>query len=173
MCRILILDDEENNVSAISRLLRTEPDFHVEGFTSASEALRRAEEIKFDVVVSDYRMPEMDGTQFLEKFRERHPNAYRIIVSAYSDVEMLRKAINQAQIHRLIQKPWDGFILVEAIRRGAEQTKMARELEKLHQQVAAQAESLGKLQQLLEQVAAKYPDALPQGWRQGRTTPAK
>ena len=154
MCKILILDDEENNVSAISRLLRHEPDFHVEGFTSASEALRRAEEVAFDVVVSDYRMPEMDGTQFLEKFRERQPNAYRIIVSAYSDVAMLKKAINQAQIHRLIQKPWDGFMLVEAIRRGAEQSEMAKELRQLHKQVEEQAETIRTLQQRLEQVTA-------------------
>jgi two-component system probable response regulator PhcQ len=151
VCKILILDDEENNVSAISRLLRTEPDFHVEGYTSASEALRRAEEVAFDVVVSDYRMPEMDGTQFLEKFRERQPNAYRIIVSAYSDVGMLKKAINQAQIHRLIQKPWDGFMLVEAIRRGAEQSEMAKELRQLRQRVEEQAETIRTLQQRLEQ----------------------
>ena len=155
MSKILILDDEENNVSAISRLLRTEPDMQVEGYTSAAEALRRAEESAFDVVVSDYRMPEMDGTQFLEKFRQLQPNAYRIIVSAFSDVEMLRKAINQAQIHRFVQKPWDGFILVEAIRHGAEQAEMHDELQRLRKQVEEQAATISRLNERLEQFSEK------------------
>lgn len=155
MSSILILDDEENNVSAIRRLLRSEPSLTPEGFTSAADALRRAEEIAFDVAVVDYRMPEMDGAQFLEKFRQTQPNAFRIIVSAYSDVEMLKKAINQAQIHRLVKKPWDGFILVEAIRRGVEHAEMARELDRLRMRVAEQDETISELQKQLKHSAGK------------------
>lgn len=165
MSRVLVLDDEENNVAALRRLLRAETDLEIEGFTSAAEALRRADEVAFDVVLADYRMPEMDGTQFLEQFRYRQPDAYRIIVSAHSDVEMLRKAINQAQIHRFIQKPWDGFLLVEAVMRGAERAVLTQEVARLQKQTTQQAGTIEYLIGLLAMVAEKYPDALPADWQ--------
>lgn len=166
MSTILVLDDEANNVSAITRLLHPEPDLNVEGFTSVSAALARAQETSFDVAVVDYRMPEMDGTQFLKKFREIQPNAYRIIVSAYSDVGMLRKAINQAQIHSLVQKPWDGFLLFETIQRGLEHAAIASDRQRLQELVNVQQESIGRLKSLLEDVAVKQPEALPANWRE-------
>lgn len=166
MSLILVLDDEANNVSAISRLLHPEPDLNVEGFTSAAAALARAKEVSFDVAVVDYRMPEMDGTQFLKQFREIQPDAYRVIVSAYSDTGMLKKAINQAQIHSLVQKPWEGFLLYETILRGTEHAQTARDIEQLRQQVAAQQDCIEKLSELLQQTAAKYPDALPTTWQE-------
>lgn len=166
MSLILVLDDEANNVTAISRLLHPEPNLDVEGFTSAAEALKRAEEVSFDVAVVDYRMPEMDGTQFLKKFREIQPDAYRIIVSAYSDVSMLKKAINQAQIHSLIQKPWEGFLLFETILRGTEHAQTARNIEQLHQQITEQQDCIGRLSELLQQISTKHPDAVPTNWKE-------
>jgi response regulator RpfG family c-di-GMP phosphodiesterase len=158
MGRVLLVDDDENNLSAMRRLLRLETEHDVETFTRGEEALQRARGVEFDVVVADYRMPEMDGTEFMEAFRLLQPTAYRIIASAFSDSELFRKAINQAQIHRFIQKPWDGFLLVEAITRGAEQSAMSRELDALRGEVK-------RLTNLLEGVAARQPQLLPPDWR--------
>ena len=165
MSRILIVDDEKNIVSALDRLLRSEAGISVEGFTSAKDALSRAEQTEFDVVVVDYRMPEMDGTQFLLKYRAIQPHSYRIILSAFSDESMLRKAINQAQIHALVRKPWDGMQLFDTIKRGAEQAEAQRALVRLHEQVAEQQATIEKLQTLLEQLAEKAPEALPKDWQ--------
>ncbi len=165
MHKVLILDDEKNIVSSLTRLLRAEGGFTVAGFTSAAEALAQAKEEEFDVVVADYRMPEMDGTRFLEKFRAIQPHSYRIILTAFSDEGMLRKAINQAQIHSLVRKPWDGLLLLETISQGAEQNAVLKEVGKLRAQVKTQAATIEGLRELLQEVASKHPQALPADWQ--------
>lgn len=110
MHRLLIVDDEENILRALRRTLSVNDggahQFNVEIFSSPQAALQRADEIKCDLVLSDYRMPEMDGVQFLRRFREKQPDAARLILSGYADLEGIIGAINEAQIFRFIPKPW-------------------------------------------------------------------
>ncbi|MGS0758845.1 response regulator, partial [Roseateles sp. GG27B] len=61
-----------------------------------------------DLVISDMRMPEMDGVQFLEQVRERWPAVERIMLTGYADINATIGAINRGEIHRYIAKPWDG-----------------------------------------------------------------
>ena len=160
MARILLVDDDKNNLSAMARVLRQLDEVdEVERFESAEEALARAAEVTFDLVISDYRMPQMDGARFLEAFRALQPHAYRIIVSGFADMELFQSAINRAQIHRFIEKPSDGFLLAKAVQEGLAQASLQHEVVVLRHE-------LQRLQELLQGVAAKAPELLPQDWRQ-------
>lgn len=110
MYRLLVVDDEENILRALRRTLMVNDgsahQFNVEIFSSPEAALHRADEVKFDLVLSDYRMPEMDGVQFLRQFREKQPDAARLVLSGYADLDGMIGAINEAQIFRFIPKPW-------------------------------------------------------------------
>ena len=110
MHRLLLVDDEENILRTLRRILTigdsVAPAFAVETFSSPRAALLRADEVKFDLVLSDYRMPEMNGVQFLREFRDKQPDAARLILSGYADLEGIIGAINEAQIFRFIPKPW-------------------------------------------------------------------
>lgn len=105
MYRILLVDDEQNVLNALQRELRGK--YETEAFTSPLEALQRCREVKFDLVISDYLMPELKGIQFLKQFGEIQPDAARMILSGQADIEGLLVAINETHIYRFVAKPWD------------------------------------------------------------------
>lgn len=105
MAHILLVDDEPNILNALRRELEAEHE--VETFTSPQEALQRASTTDFDLVLTDYRMPEMDGVAFLEILAQRQPDTMRLILSGQADVEALIKAINVSHPYLFVPKPWD------------------------------------------------------------------
>jgi len=106
MHRVMLVDDEENVLRALVRVLRRE-ELEVETYTSAHDALRRLQVIPFDVIVADYRMPEMDGVEFLARAKELQPYTMRLVLSGMADRDALEAAINRAEIYRFVSKPWD------------------------------------------------------------------
>ena len=112
MSYILLLDDEPNILSALRRCItggrkEDQDPIVVETFTSATKALERMEEQDFDVVITDYRMPEMDGVEFLQRVIEINPVTRRLLMSAYADRNALVSAINDARVLRFLDKPWN------------------------------------------------------------------
>lgn len=105
MYRILLVDDEQNVLNALQRELGGK--YEIETFTSPLAALQRCREVKFDLVISDYLMPELKGTQFLRQFGEIQPGAERMILSGQADIDDLLGTINETHIYRFIAKPWD------------------------------------------------------------------
>lgn len=105
MYRILLVDDEQNVLNALQHELGGK--YEIETFTSPLAALQRSREVKFDLVISDYLMPELKGTQFLRQFGEIQPGAERMILSGQADIDDLLGAINETHIYRFIAKPWD------------------------------------------------------------------
>jgi len=112
MFRLLLVDDEPNILNALRRCLHARPDDRdapetiIECFTSPEKAIERADEEDFDLIVSDYRMPKMNGVQFLLRTIESNPAAMRMLMSAYTDLNALLSAINEARVMRFICKPW-------------------------------------------------------------------
>lgn len=104
--RILYVDDDPENLKALQRLFRNEP-FHFITFESPITALRKIDEIRPAVVISDQRMPDMEGTLFLEKIRKKRPDTVRIILTGHADLDVAISAINQGNVFRFIKKPWD------------------------------------------------------------------
>lgn len=113
MYRVLLLDDEANIIRALRRNLASIPSSRLGGealiievFTDPNAALDRCEDMQFDLLVSDYRMPEMSGVEFLARSIASHPNTPRVIVSGFADRDAIIAAINEAQLTRFIEKPW-------------------------------------------------------------------
>lgn len=120
---ILFVDDDTNILQGLRRMLRPMREKWDTHFaTSGQEALEIMSRIKMDAVVSDMRMPGMDGPELLRRVQQEHPDAIRFALSGYSDQEMVGRSI--APTHQYITKPCDEKMLVEAL----EQAISAREL---------------------------------------------
>jgi len=123
MSRILIVDDEASILKALQRVLRVAPcsygkrQFTLEVHTTTSplQALELARHEEFDLFISDYRMPEMDGIEFLKNAKAIQPDAARLILSGYADLNALVRAVNEVGIERFIGKPWNDYDLMSAI----------------------------------------------------------
>src|SRR2546430_4386580 len=97
---ILVVDDEADVVQSIQDLLRL--DYRVLGTTRAAEALKILEKEEIHVVMTDQRMPEMTGVQFLSRMRGEHPDAVRLLFTGYADIKAVIDAINQGSVYRYI-----------------------------------------------------------------------
>jgi DNA-binding NtrC family response regulator len=120
--RVLVVDDEPNILNALRRLL------HRGGFdavftASPAEALKHADEGDFDVIISDYRMPEMSGSELMERMCEIRPEAVRMILTGYADVQAAIEAINRGAVYRFLTKPWDDDELIAHIREAVERSR--------------------------------------------------
>jgi two-component system, probable response regulator PhcQ len=121
--RIMLVDDEEAILQSLRRLFRRMPcaygilryELEIEMFSSPMAALSRAREAEFDGFLSDYRMPAMDGVEFLRKVTEIQPDAVQILFSGNADRDAVEQAFQEVHIFRFIAKPWDDSILVSAI----------------------------------------------------------
>ena len=116
MINILFVDDEPNILDGLQRMLRTmRHDWEMSFAGSGFEALRMLEETPIDVIVSDMKMPGMDGAQLLQEVSERHPHIVRIILSGYSEKEINMKSVGTA--HQYLSKPCESDVLKATINR--------------------------------------------------------
>ncbi len=103
--KLMVVDDEPDNLDLLYRTFRR--DFQVYKATNASSALKILDkEGEMAVIISDQRMPEMNGTEFLGLTVERFPDTIRILLTGFTDVEDLVQAINSGQVFKYITKPW-------------------------------------------------------------------
>lgn len=117
--RILVVDDEQGIVNAVRRELSTPPfgrhRYEIEAFTNPLEALERAKVQEFEAVLSDYRMPEMSGLDFLTALAKIQPDCARLVLSGQTDVDSLVHMINDTHIYRFIPKPWSSYFLKSSL----------------------------------------------------------
>lgn len=146
---VLCVDDEANILSALRRLLRPHG-FQVIVAESGQAGLTVLESTPVDLVISDMRMPEMDGSKFLEHVRQRWPDTMRLLLTGYADVSSIIEAINRGEIYRYITKPWDDHDLVLIVQQALERKVLEGEKKKLEEQVFLQNEELKILNSGLE-----------------------
>ena len=114
--RILVVDDEPDILTSLRGFLESRLKAKVTTASSALDGLKVLREgERFDLVLSDYKMPGMDGLAFLAKAHEAHPEAVRIMITAYADLDLAISAINQARILHFFTKPIDPDHLVDVL----------------------------------------------------------
>jgi CheY-like chemotaxis protein len=104
--RVLLVDDEPNILNALKRLLRVDG-YHIHAVTSPHDGLALLEQEPFDLVMSDQRMPDMTGVEFLRQVKMRWPEAMRIVLSGYTELESVTAAINEGAVYKFLTKPWE------------------------------------------------------------------
>ena len=122
---LLFVDDESNILSSLKRLFRPlgYRIFTAEGGAQGLEIMER--EI-VDLVLSDMRMPEMNGAQFLEKVREKWPDTVRILLTGYAEIGATIDAINKGQIYRYVSKPWEHNDITLIVKHALQQKTLER-----------------------------------------------
>lgn len=128
--RVLLVDDQPENLAVLEALL--EDDWDVATAESAADAMALIEaDGPPDIVISDQRMPEMTGVEFLSKIAEKHPDVIRMILTGYTDVEPMVAAVNDGAVSRFMFKPWDAAQMRAAVRQAAEKKESKANLKLL------------------------------------------
>jgi FixJ family two-component response regulator len=139
--KILFVDDESDVLDAYQRLLRHL--FQVSGALGGEQGLTLMQSAgPFAVVISDMRMPGMNGAQFLAQVRERAPNTVRMLLTGHADLEMAIEAVNEGKIFQFLTKPCEREILVKAIQGGLETYRTAA----AEKELVRKAELIGRSQ---------------------------
>lgn len=146
---LLCVDDEPNILNALRRLLRPNG-YEVQVATGGSEGLALLERAPVDLVISDMRMPEMDGAAFLAQVKARWPDTVRLLLTGYADMASTVSAINQGQIARYLSKPWNDGELLTAVRDALEVKFLQAERRRLEALTATQNRDLLNLTAKLE-----------------------
>jgi response regulator RpfG family c-di-GMP phosphodiesterase len=102
---ILYVDDEISNLNVFKNTFRR--DYNIFTAESAKEGLEILDKESIDLILTDQRMPEMSGVDFLKKVIQKYPEPNRILITAFTDFNALKNAVNEAKIFQYIQKPWD------------------------------------------------------------------
>jgi putative nucleotidyltransferase with HDIG domain len=165
---VLFVDDEVNILKALQRLLRME-DMHVLTASRANEALELLERNPTQVVVSDQRMPEMSGVDFLAVVRERHPDMVRMMLTGYTEMNVAVDAINRGEIYRLITKPWNDDELRATIRQAFDHADLKAEIKRLNQVTREQNFRLQDMNRNLEGMVRDRTKQLAEKHQQLRT----
>ena len=131
---ILVVDDEQDNLDAFRFNFRKS--FDIVTASGGAEALQILEDKEVAVVVTDQRMPKMTGIELLREVRTRQPDAVGIILTAYTDVDVLVEAVNLGQIYRYITKPWDAKEVRGVLQYAIERYHLHRENRRLAAQLA-------------------------------------
>jgi two-component system response regulator HupR/HoxA len=137
---ILVVDDEVDILRAFE--LGYGDQFTILTATSGIRGLELLHARDVSVIVSDQRMPEMDGSEFLERSMAVAPNAVRIILTGYTDIDALVRAVNRSRIYRYLAKPWDDEEMRSALMRAIELSNLARENARLVEELTRVNERL-------------------------------
>ncbi len=158
---VLCVDDEPNILSSLRRLFRTEG-YKLLIAGSGSEGLQVCEKENVDLIISDMRMPQMDGAQFLEQVRARWPSTIRLLLTGYADIASTIDAINKGEIYRYISKPWNDTDIVLVVRDALARKGLERDKKRLEALTQRQNEELKTLNATLESKVIERTAALKQ-----------
>jgi len=146
---LLLVDDEPNILTALKRLFRP-LGYQIFTAGSGAEGLKIMEAQPIDLIISDMRMPNMDGAAFFESVVNRWPSAVRILLTGHADMGSAISAINKGKIYRYVSKPWEDNDLKLTVQSGLEQKFLEQERRRLERTVFQQNEELQEFNARLE-----------------------
>ena len=147
---MLVVDDEVNVSRSLVRLLRQD-DYKIFTASSGKEGLDILKDNEINVIISDQRMPEMSGTEFLSEASKIYPNTIRIVLSGYTELQSVTEAINEGSIFKFLTKPWDDNALREIIKDAFRQYDIQMENRRLNDELKKANEKLKEVNSLLNQ----------------------
>lgn len=127
--KILYVDDEENNLQAFKATFRRDYKIFLAISAKVGEEILSKEDI--DIVITDQRMPEKTGVEFLESIIPIHPKPIRLLLTGYTDIQAVIDAINKGQVYHYLTKPWEEDYLRTVIKNAFEVYALRRENERL------------------------------------------
>jgi diguanylate cyclase (GGDEF)-like protein/PAS domain S-box-containing protein len=151
---LLLVDDEENILSSLKRLLRRDG-YHIVTANSAAEGLQRLAEHEVDVIISDQRMPGMTGVEFLRRAKVVYPDTIRMVLSGYTELQSIIDAVNEGAIYKFLTKPWDDERLREHVAEAFRQKDLGDENRRLSRQVETANADLAVVNARLERLLAQ------------------
>lgn len=160
--KILFVDDEVNALSSFKRLFFVDNDIDVYTAKNGPEALKILNYNEIDLVVSDMRMPQLNGNDFLQYLKDKYPNILRIMLTAYADVSTTVDAINKSEVFRFLTKPWNDEELKKTILGALEYTDLKRRNEELSKVIWGKNRELNALNKSLEQNVRQRTEQLEQ-----------
>lgn len=146
---LLFVDDEANILSSLKRLFRP-LGYRIFTAESGAAGLQLLGQHPIDLIISDMRMPEMNGAQFLEQARQQWPDTIRILLTGYADISSTIAAINKGEIYRYIAKPWDDNDIALIVKHALERKNLEQEKKRLEALTQRQNEELKDLNANLE-----------------------
>jgi len=158
--KMLVVDDEPDNLDLLYRTFRR--DFQVLKAESGMQALEiLSTEGEVAVIISDQRMPEMKGTEFLSRTVPQFPDTMRIILTGFTDVEDLVEAINSGQVYKYITKPWDPSELKAVVQRAAETYELLKQRTEELRRSQAQTALLSTIIQVAQNASSSESTLTP------------
>jgi two-component system NtrC family sensor kinase len=158
--RILCVDDEVNVLRSLERMF-LDDDYELLIASSAAEGLEILERIKpVQIVISDYRMPVMNGVDFLREVCIKWPDTVRIVLSGYADTAAIVAAINEGQIYKFVPKPWNDDDLRVTVVNALEKYQLQKHNAQLLEELSRSNEELIMMNENLEQIVAERTEEL-------------
>lgn len=148
---ILIVDDEPNILKSLKRLM-VDADHKLLAAESGEAGLDLLANNEVHLVLSDYRMPGMNGVEFLCKVKEKYPSTMRLILSGFADAAAVVDAINDGHVYKFMPKPWDDQEFLTTVKRALEQYDLQMENKELYKQLQTRNQSLEEMMANLESI---------------------
>lgn len=166
--RILFLDDDELALRSLRALFSLETDYEFVVAQDPHEALKLLDASQFDLILSDYLMPKMNGLEFLKEARHRQPDAVRMLLTGFADKENAIRAINEVGLYQYLEKPWSNDSLLITVRNALHEKSLrqlvaekVRDLDRLRRDHLALTERHEELEKELAMAARVQRSLLP------------
>ncbi len=143
---IIYIDDEENNLVSFKATFRMK--YNIFTAISAEEAKKIMDDKPIDIIITDQRMPNTTGVEFLESILEKYPEPMRILLTGYADLNAVIDAVNKGKIFHYLTKPWNEAELDDTIKRAYDVYKLRRDEKELTEKLGV---SNAQLEFLLRQ----------------------